>query len=38
VAEYEETLHKGMTLFKIIGQGGLEPGGAASPDTGMTKE
>jgi para-aminobenzoate synthetase component I len=25
VAEYEETLHKGMTLFKIIGQGGLAP-------------
>ena len=23
VAEYEETLHKGMTLFKVIGQGGL---------------
>ena len=38
VAEYEETLHKGMTLFKIIGQGGLEPGGAALPDTGMTQE
>ena len=25
VAEYEETLHKGMTLFKVIGQGGLAP-------------
>jgi para-aminobenzoate synthetase component 1 len=24
-AEYEETLHKGMTLFKVIGQGGLAP-------------
>ncbi|WP_449243743.1 anthranilate synthase component I family protein [Desulfobacca acetoxidans] len=23
-AEYEETLHKGMTLFKIIGQGGMD--------------
>jgi para-aminobenzoate synthetase component I len=33
VAEYEETIHKGMTLFRIIGQGGLAP---ASEEVGMT--
>ena len=40
VAEYEETLHKAMTLFRVIGQGGLEPGSTAtgSPDSGMTQE
>jgi para-aminobenzoate synthetase component 1 len=32
VAEYEETLHKGMTLFKVIGQGGM------APQTGSVQE
>jgi para-aminobenzoate synthetase component 1 len=32
VAEYEETLHKGMTLFKIIGQGGLAPEIGRAPE------
>ena len=39
VSEYEETLHKGMTLFKIIGQGGLAPeiGRAQEKETGRAK-
>jgi para-aminobenzoate synthetase component 1 len=32
VAEYEETLHKGMTLFRVIGQGGLAPQTGSAPE------
>jgi para-aminobenzoate synthetase component I len=39
VAEYEETLHKGMTLFKVIGQGGLarEAGSVQEKEAGRVK-
>ncbi len=39
-AEYEETLHKGMTLFKLIGQGGLATDikMEEQSETGLTQE